>query len=179
MLKMWGFAETKRGPVKCKFPPLISQKTCIQMYMCIREQAECDKPSGSHSKPCWILLLVHNNNKKGGRCSHEGGCFCRGRSHKYDFSFIPFTPRIIPLIEVEASHVNAAGFWKESIFISLQLACNVPASALASPATTSLNRRAIHHVRLAPKRDRKNTVQYKTRVSFSPAFNTRPFQCQT
>lgn len=46
---------------------------------------------------------------------------------------VPLTPQIIPLIEVEAFHVNAAGFWQKSIFISLQLACNAAASALAFP----------------------------------------------
>lgn len=47
---------------------------------------------------------------------------------------ILFTPSNIPLIEVEALHVNAAGFLqKQAVFISLPLACNVPASALAFP----------------------------------------------
>lgn len=44
-----------------------------------------------------------------------------------------FTPPIIPLIEAEALRVNAAGVWQKTGSISLQLARNVPASALAFP----------------------------------------------
>lgn len=101
---------------------------------------------------CRILLVVHvhNDKKKEDEDTREAvGCFvrgCRGDPIRMTSPIsVPLTPQIIHLIEVEAFLMNAAGFWQKSILISLQLACNVPVSALAFSATRSLNRHAIHH----------------------------------